>query len=194
MVPRQSRRILLRREDPHSQLFTLMASSCSTGLWFHGCPHVGPWRGAAAWQCCSWLGVSSKPHPLEGCSRLPATWLLKPEQNDGQCSSKPAANEKNICLNLSFIIIIIIISAQLAFPSFLTSAAWWWVVLLSRQWLFIEFVILIITSQSHPELFGFRTNLQDRFLKSKAEKGTKNKNRSKARQLHSCPSCQLCRP
>lgn len=57
MVPRQSRRILLRREDPHSQLFPLMASSCSAGLWFYGCPHVRLWRGAAAWQLRSWLWV-----------------------------------------------------------------------------------------------------------------------------------------
>lgn len=195
MVPRQSRRILLRREDPHSQLFTLMASSCSAGLWFHGCPHVRLWRGAAAWQRCSWFGVSSKPHLLEGRSRLPATWLHKREQNGAQCWSKPTANLKKVGLNLSFIIIILIISVQPAFPSFLTSAAWWWDVLLLIQWLFIEFVIPIITSQS---AFGFGTNLQDRLKKSKAEKRTKKtnnkkaKNKNKARQLHYCPSCQLC--
>lgn len=134
-----------------------MASSCSAGLRFYGCPHVRMWRGAAAWQRRSRLWVSSRPHPLEGRSRLPAPRLQKHVQH----WSKPTANEKNIGLNLSFVSILSDISgSSLLSPRQRPDAGMYFSpyedCLLSLLW-----ELLPSQSQTLTELFSFRTRFQD---------------------------------
>lgn len=140
--------------------FTLMASSCSAGLRFYGCPHVRMWRGAAAWQRRSRLRVSSRPDPLEGRSGLPATGL----QNRVRHWSKPTANEKNICLKLSFVFILWDASARpwssLHSPRRRPDGG---MNFIRYDDCLLSLLLELLPSQSQTlaELFSFRTSVQD---------------------------------